>query len=80
MGTSIKLDIDEHFRVLNKESSHREYKQNYDPNNLSQYCKTLVSFANRDGGAIYFGIKNSPHDVIGISESPDLLSFTFPQR
>lgn len=76
MHNSLTLEIDDQFRIISRESSHREYKEIFDSQKLSQYCKTLVSFANRDGGALYFGIKDKPHDVIGISKSPDILSFT----
>ncbi|HHV6060374.1 TPA: AlbA family DNA-binding domain-containing protein [Legionella pneumophila] len=76
MNNSLILEVDKQFRIISRESSHREYKEIFDLKKLSQYCKTLVSFANRDGGAIYFGIKDKPHDVIGINETPDILSFT----
>ena len=44
-----------------------EYKQSFGWASLSDYLKTMASFANRDGGYIIFGIKDRPHELIGLS-------------
>lgn len=54
-------------RILNsRESNTIEFKESFNWNNKAKYAKTMSAFANRDGGYIIFGIKDSPHEVIGI--------------
>lgn len=55
-------------RVANRESEHREFKLTFEPNNLSKYAKTMAAFANKDGGVIFFGIKDRPRELIGIKD------------
>lgn len=43
-----------------------EYKQSFGWKSLSDYLKTMASFANRDGGYIIFGIKDKPHELLGL--------------
>lgn len=72
------LDIDNNtLRVGNRERDHREFKIQFDTLNLWQYAKTMAAFANRDGGVIFFGIKNHPREIVGINGSePDELVFS----
>lgn len=65
-------------RIKNRESEHREFKISFNPAHLYQYAKTLVSFANRDGGVSFFGIKDHPKELVGINskEVPTDLTFT----
>ncbi|HHT0591911.1 TPA: AlbA family DNA-binding domain-containing protein [Legionella anisa] len=67
--TNIKIDIST-MRVKNHESEHREFKQVYDEKSLAKYAKTIVAFANKEGGAIFFGVKDKPHDLIGVNHKP----------
>ncbi len=61
-------------RVTNRESEHREFKSIFDTNSIWKYAKTMVSFANKNGGVIFFGIKDNPKEIIGYSENlPDQL-------
>jgi hypothetical protein len=55
-------------RVRNRESSQREFKSIYEPNKVPRYLKTLISFANHRGGALLFGISESPRSIIGIDD------------
>ena len=44
-----------------------EYKQSFGWASVSDYFKAMASFANRDGGYIIFGIKDKPHELLGLS-------------
>lgn len=44
-----------------------EYKQSFGWASSNDYFNTMASFANRDGGYIIFGIKDKPHELIGLS-------------
>lgn len=45
-----------------------EYKESFGWKSLSDYLKAMASFANRDGGYIIFGIKDKPHELLGLQE------------
>lgn len=53
-------------RVSNRESEHREFKLKYENFNLSKITRTMASFSNRDGGVIFFGIKDRPRELVGV--------------
>jgi len=65
-------------RISNRESEHREFKLRFENNNLAKLSRTMASFANRDGGIIFFGIKDRPRELIGVKEQeiPDDVVFT----
>jgi len=65
-------------RVSNRESERREFKLKFNNDNLSDLTRTMASFANRDGGVLFFGIRNQPRELIGVKESeiPDDVVFT----
>lgn len=65
-------------RVRNRESEHREFKLKFENNNLPKFARTMASFANRDGGIIFFGIKDRPRELVGVTEKeiPDDVVFT----
>lgn len=44
-----------------------EYKQSFGWASMSDYFKAMASFANRDGGYIIFGVKDKPHELLGLS-------------
>lgn len=46
-----------------------EYKESFGWKSLSEYLKAMASFANRDGGYIIFGIKDKPHELIGLKDA-----------
>ncbi|CAM4501972.1 MAG: hypothetical protein LEGION0403_FIIPPAGN_02548 [Legionella sp.] len=64
-------------RIKNRESEHREFKIKFNPNDLYQYIKTIVSFANKDGGVLFFGIKDHPRELIGIDNKDIPTDLTF---
>ncbi len=65
-------------RVSNRESEHREFKLKFENNNLPKFARTMASFANRDGGVLFFGIKDRPRELVGVNEKeiPDDVVFT----
>lgn len=53
-----------------RESSDLEYKENFHRGDeMLKYIKTLVGMANNKGGQIVFGIKDSPHVPIGMTNT-----------
>ena len=63
----LKIDPRNPNRLISRESSKLEYKENYNWNNRAKYAKTLAAFANNDGGFIVFGVKDSPREIIGLT-------------
>lgn len=62
------FDLDSRGYLKKRESFNLEYKQNFQlGDNLLKYIKTLVGMANNKGGQIIFGIQNSPHIPLGMS-------------
>lgn len=43
-----------------------EYKESFGWKSLSEYFKAMAAFSNRDGGYIIFGIKDKPHELLGL--------------
>lgn len=43
-----------------------EYKESFGWKSLSEYFKAMSAFSNRDGGYIIFGIKDKPHELLGL--------------
>ena len=56
-------------RVISRESERREFKLKFENNNLPKLAKTMAAFANRDGGALFFGIKDRPREVVGLNDN-----------
>ena len=53
-------------RLLSRESSQIEFKENFNWASKNKYAKSLASFANNKGGALIFGVKNSPKELVGL--------------
>jgi len=53
--------------VIARESSEIEFKENFNFSNITEYSKYMASFANKSGGYIIFGIKDSPRNIVGIN-------------
>ena len=45
-----------------------EYKESFGWKSLSDYLKAMASFANREGGYIVFGVKDKPHELLGLQD------------
>ncbi|UOQ71459.1 ATP-binding protein [Hymenobacter cellulosilyticus] len=57
-------------RLIRRESVTTEFKREFDwasKESRSKYAKSMAAFANNRGGCLVFGIKNAPHEVVGIS-------------
>ncbi len=67
---SYRFDIDERGYLRRRESSDLEYKENFHRgDDTLKYIKTLVGMANNKGGRIIFGVQNSPHIPVGMTNT-----------
>lgn len=65
-----KFDLNERGYLRKHESSDLEYKENFHRgDDTLKYIKTLVGMANNKGGQIVFGVKNSPHIPVGMTNT-----------
>ena len=62
---------DSNGRLLHRERTNLEYKESFILKQQYNYAKTMAAFANRSGGIILFGIKDSPREIIGAGNSFD---------
>ena len=55
-------------RIISRESTTVEFKASFhrSTNKWDEYGKTIAAFANTKGGCLVFGVKNRPHDLIGL--------------
>ena len=66
----LELNVDKATnRVKNRESEHREFKLEFDNKNLPKFARTMAAFANRDGGVLFFGVKDKPRELVGVDEN-----------
>ena len=63
----LKVDPQHPTRLSSRENSKLEYKENFNWGSRAKYAKTMAAFANNAGGFIVFGIRNSPHDIVGLT-------------
>jgi len=64
------LDIQNN-RVISRECDYREFKLNFERQKIWEYAKIMTSFANKKGGIIFYGVRNSPRDLIGDDQEFD---------
>lgn len=65
---AFSFELDGRGYIKKRESFNLEYKQNFQlGDNLIKIIKTLVGMANNKGGQIIFGIQDSPHIPIGMT-------------
>ena len=65
-----KFELTERGYLRKHESSDLEYKENFHRGDeMLKYIKTLVGMANNKGGQIVFGVKDSPHIPLGMTNS-----------
>lgn len=55
-------------RIISRENSSLEFKESFGFQSLPKYFKTFAAFSNAKGGYIVFGVKDSPHILMGLSE------------
>ena len=63
----LRLDPSNSDRLVSRENSRLEYKETFNWSNRAKYAKTMAAFANHVGGFIVFGVKDSPHDLVGVN-------------
>ena len=61
------LQIDDRGYVKSRESAKLDFKQSFNWANAAEYTKTMVAFANNQGGYLLFGVKDKPRTIIGLS-------------
>lgn len=52
--------------IKTREGNSIEYKSTFESKKLWKYLKTVAAFANHDGGYLIFGIKDRPHEMLGL--------------
>ncbi|WAA66745.1 ATP-binding protein [Microbacterium oxydans] len=52
---------------MTRESSTKEFKENFTWGSIGLYARTMAAFANARGGYIFFGITDNPRTVVGLS-------------
>lgn len=57
---------DKEGNIIQQESSEIEYRENFNFLNMADYARNMAAFANKKGGYIIFGIKDSPRKLMGI--------------
>lgn len=63
-----KFSLNDKGYLKQRESVDLEYKENFSKgDSLFKYIKTMVGMANNRGGKIVFGVKDSPHIPVGMS-------------
>ncbi|MEO0071322.1 MAG: ATP-binding protein [candidate division WOR-3 bacterium] len=58
---------DDRGNLIARESSEIEFKENFNLANMADYARIMASFANKSGGYIIFGVKDSPRKITGIN-------------
>ncbi|MFB3887110.1 MAG: ATP-binding protein [Thermodesulfobacteriota bacterium] len=53
--------------LSNRESSQLEFKLSFDLRSGPEYARSMAAFANNEGGYLVFGVRNAPHQLVGIS-------------
>lgn len=54
--------------VLTRESSTKEFKENFTWGSIGLYARTMAAFANARGGYIFFGVTDNPRIAVGLSD------------
>jgi predicted HTH transcriptional regulator len=44
-----------------------EFKLSFDLRSGPEYARSMAAFANNEGGYLVFGVRNAPHELVGIS-------------
>jgi len=62
-----KINPNQPDRLISRESSTLEFKENFGWKSISGYARTMAAFANTRGGYIVFGITDSPRIIAGLN-------------
>ena len=63
----VRLSRSEPGRLVSRENTRLDYKETFNWGSRAKYAKTMAVLANNAGGFIVFGVKNSPHDLVGVN-------------
>lgn len=55
-------------QVLTRESSTKEFKENFTWGSIGLYARTMAAFSNARGGYIFFGITDNPRVAVGLTD------------
>lgn len=50
-----------------RENTQIEFKKSFNFGNMPEYTRTMVAYANTEGGFIVYGVRNSPHELLGVN-------------
>lgn len=53
-------------RLISRENGWLEFKASFNWAGREEYARTIAAFANNRGGYLVFGVKDKPHEVLGI--------------
>ncbi len=53
-------------RIVSRESKTLEFKETFNWSSKDKYAKSIAAFANSIGGILVFGVKDNPHDFVGL--------------
>lgn len=53
-------------RLISRENGWLEFKASFNWAGREEYARTIAAFANNKGGYLVFGVKDKPHEVLGI--------------
>jgi hypothetical protein len=67
MNRIFKSDQVDKYRLVSRENTWLEFKENFNWAGISGYGRTCAAFANAKGGYIVFGVKNNPRIINGMS-------------
>lgn len=68
LSSIFKTSIKHPDRLIKREDTNHEFKESYNNANMAMYFKTIAAFANNEGGYLIFGVKDSPHILLGLTE------------
>lgn len=55
-------------RILKtRENTRIEFKQSFNFGSMPEYARTMMAYTNTDGGFIVYGVRNQPHEILGVN-------------
>ena len=63
------LETNSQDRLIHREGTKLEFKENFNFKSINFYSKTIAAFANNRGGIIIFGVTDSPRKAIGMKNN-----------
>ncbi len=63
------FETDRNSHLRRNESATLEFKQAFSTSIIDEYGRDFAAFANNKGGYMLFGIKDSPHEIVGLKNN-----------